>query len=154
MTIQWRDRVIENPPPVSDEQVDKVEQAIGWRFPQDYLRVVRINQGRKPQPDCFELANGDSSVISYLLVVEEHHFQYLPGLMWLMAGGRFPESGPSFIVPFAADPGESLICFDYRAGPENPAVVFWDHEANAKRSPQTIAASFTDLLEKLYEADD
>ena len=154
MTIQWRDRVIENPRPVSDEQVDEVEPAIGWRLPQDYLQVVRVNQGRKPQPDGFDLADGDSTVISCLLVFEEQHFQYFPGRMWLMNGGSSHESGPSFIVPFAADVGESLICFDYCAGPENLTVVFWDHEANTEQPVQAIASSFTDLLDKLYEADD
>ena len=150
MTVQWEDYVIENPPAVSDAQVHEVEWAIGRRLPQDYLRVARLNQGRTPEPGCFDLADGDRSCINSLLVFEEGHSDYIPGRLWLMEGGR-PNSGPSVIVPFAWDAGGSLICFDYRSDPENPTVVFWDHEANAKRRIQTIASSFTDLLDKLHE---
>ena len=149
MTIQWGDRVIENPPAVSDEQVHEVEQAIGRPLPQDYLRVARVNQGRKPQPDYFDTTDG-GSVISCLLVFEKDHFEYILERMWLMEGGLSPDIVP-FIVPFAEDPAGNLICFDYRAGPENPTVVFWDHEANAKRRIQAIASSFTDLLDKLHK---
>ena len=73
MTVRWEDLAIENPPAVSDAQVLEVERAIGRRLPQDYLAGVRVNQGRTPEPGCFDLADGDRSSINSLLVFEEGH---------------------------------------------------------------------------------
>jgi cell wall assembly regulator SMI1 len=145
MMVQWKDLLIENPPAASDEKVQQVEQKIGRRLPADYLEVARVNQGRIPVPNCFDLADGDGSCINHLLVFEEDSLDYIVGRWEIMEDG----SPSRDIVPFAADPGGSLICFDYRTDPENPAVVFWDHEDNAKRKIQTIASSFTDMIDKL-----
>lgn len=147
MTVRWQDFLISNPPPVSDKQVREVEQAIGWRLPEDYLTVVRVNQGRFPKPNAFDLADGDGSAINYLLAFEGGISTSILARMAMMEDALPPDI-VRYIVPFANDGGGNVLCFDYRTDPENPAVVFWDHEGGPM---QTIASSFTDLIDKLHD---
>lgn len=57
---------------------------------------------------------------------------------------------PEQVVPFASDPCGNFLCFDYREGTAQPPVVFWSHD-DPQAPPQPVAASFSELLDKLSE---
>jgi hypothetical protein len=65
---------------------------------------------------------------------------------------------PDGVFTIASEPGGCYFCFDFRADPDRPRVVFWDHdradETNRDEALVPIADSFTQFLELLYEDED
>jgi hypothetical protein len=52
------------------------------------------------------------------------------------------------LIPIAALFAGNFVVLDYRKGPENPTVGFWDHEASEDFAPAvtTVARSFSEFL--------
>lgn len=146
VTVSWSDFEIERPPVAGPDKVGEAERALGVKLPADFLAVATIHQGALPEPSSFDIPDSTSSAINYLL-----HFEAEPFTSNIVAR-REPvvDVMPDKVVPFAADGGGNLLCFDYRADPAHPSVVFWDHESEDKDQVQLVARSFTDLLAKLY----
>ena len=84
---------------------------------------------------------------------------------------RLPE--PNKIFPFAQSGGGDILLFDYRKNPDEPAIVFMDHEeafteeditqAELKEKPvkewlemnlYPVCNSFSELLDLLYIRED
>jgi hypothetical protein len=142
MPVTWTDHEMRNPRPATAAEVRATQMVLGVRLPSDFIAVAAQHQGRTPNPSIFRLEDGTESIFNNLL-----HF-----------GGASPswsitvawENLPAGIIPFAADPGGSYLCFDYRESADHPPVVFWAHDA-PNASTQRVAASFTDLLAILHD---
>ena len=151
MTVTWFNRVVRNPKPATDEQVEEAERQLEVRLPADFLAIARAHQGARPEPNLFDLPDGSGGhgVINYLLHFEEEPFDSnIVQRGWpAWHHGALPEK----VIPFAEDSG-NLICFDYRNTDEAPEVVYWDHESDAPL--QRVASNFTELIGMLHDIDD
>ena len=147
--VTWSDRLIDNPKPATDEQVQEAERDLEVRLPADFLAIAKVHQGAMPEPYCFDLPDGGQGGISYLLHFEEEPFNSnIVARGWpAWVNGVLSEK----VIPFAEDNG-NLICFDYRNTDEAPEVVYWVHD-DREAPLQRVASSFTELIGMLYDPD-
>lgn len=146
MDVTWTDFDLRNAPLAAEESIRKAEAQLGVRFPPDFVEVARRHQGAAPTPAAFPLADGSSSVFNNLL-----HFEKSPQATNIVNTRLDLEHLlPEGVIPFGVDPGGNYLCFDYRTSPDRPAVVFWAHDMPGGDT-QRIAASFSELLQKLHD---
>lgn len=146
MAVSWSDYELNSPPVASEARVQASERVLGVPLPADYLAVARSEQGRAPSPATVTLADGSHTVFNHLL-----HFESSPESTSLIGVWQDLEDIlPERVIPFAGDPGGNFFCFDYRNGAAQPPVVFWSHD-DPQAPPQRVAASFSDLLERLAD---
>jgi cell wall assembly regulator SMI1 len=157
--VRWQPYLWERSRPASPADIERVEAGLGVRFPEDYRRAVMEHQGEAPHPNLFDFVEegkktttvmgplfhfaedaGDESLDSYN-VLESYRAR----------GNILPEG----VIPFSEDPGGNPIAFDFRRSADSPPVVFVNHEAaGGDEGVWTVAASFSELLDKLYSDDD
>jgi hypothetical protein len=126
-------------PALTDEAVADAERRIGYRLPEAYLDLLRVQNGgyiRLGLPDqVHDMIQGIGP-----------NFPALEPVDW--AGLRehvsFSLDG---LVPFDGD-GHWYLCFDYRQDPISPAVTLADIECNRETR---VAASFEEYLALLEE---
>lgn len=124
----------------------KIIQVCEWfeiSFPEDFISIVKANDGGKPTPEIFKLKNGTEKIFNYLLSFDQsskHNIIYINNIL------RNIHQVNANIVAFADDPFGNLICFEF-AGDSSPKVVFWEHETNELLP---IANSFSELLENMF----
>jgi SMI1 / KNR4 family (SUKH-1) len=142
MAVIWQ-RPLPGRPQASPEAVAVVQRTLGVRFPADYLAIATTMQGASPDPSHIKLSNGVGTGFGSLL-----HFEEAPPFSNIVAR-RWPVEDwlPPGVVPFADTSGD-LWCFDFRANPDQPSVVYYQHDDPDLDFP-VVATSFTDLLEKL-----
>jgi SMI1 / KNR4 family (SUKH-1) len=130
-------------PRASAQAVREAEQGFGVRFPADFLQIATTMQGASPDPSRIKLPNGAGTSFGSLL-----HFEESPPFTNIVAR-RWPLEDwlPEGVVPFAETSGD-LWCFDFRADPGHPVVIYYQHDDPDLDFPP-IASSFTDLLSKL-----
>ncbi len=143
--VEWVDDLIRNPPAASDSAVSQAEQALGVRFPPDFLAVARVRQGARPEPSRLQLADGSGTAVEHLL-----HFESSPGHSNI-AARRFAVEDvmEPQVIPFAEASGGDLFCFDYREDPQQPKVVYWVHDDDVPLIP--VANSFDAFTTKLHD---
>ena len=132
-----------------ESEIMKVEKALGIRFPDDYRTFVKTHRGGTPSPQELKIRGRRSpAVVRTLLnfIPDDASDYILENHDWIK------DRLASGLVPIAKDPGGNYICFDFR-GKGVPTVVWWEHEDNARRKLLPIAASFTKLLDSLYEEE-
>ncbi|MCS1350225.1 SMI1/KNR4 family protein [Mechercharimyces sp. CAU 1602] len=135
------------------EQIDygeirSLEAALDITFPDDYVQVIKNNNGAIPTPPNFNIENHGYNIMFMLLSVRENDTEY--GLMSVYK--RINRFLPNKVYPFACDGFGNYICFDYRRGRE-PIVVFWDHEEvldDQEYQLFFIASSFGEFTRKFY----
>ena len=146
MAVTWSDYTLPHPRAACDEAILAAERELGVRLPGDFVAVARVHQGRTPSPAAFTLADGSNSILNDLL-----HFEPAVSLGNLCQTWRqVRELLPAGVIPFAGDPFGNLLCFDYRASASAPPVLFWAHDEPGA-ALQPVAASFTELLERLHD---
>lgn len=148
------------------DEVRKVEEEIGVRFPADYVKCVLENDGGHPQPNEVKLPSGHEVVFGVLLSFAEDEVDSL-----IESYRILEERLPTGVVPFADDPGGNCFCFDFSQDRDNPSIVFWYHEYALTREDyeglgdlgksyeevlreeaiRPVCGSFTELLSMLKE---
>jgi hypothetical protein len=133
---------------ISEADIKRVEQTLGVKFPKVYADFVKINNCASPIPHTFDFGNHLGAVFKVLLPFEPEEEINIVDMNKIIAG-KDP-----MVIAFADDPFGNSICFDYRATDTNPPVVFFDHELDVDHPAkyQFICNSFTELIDKLYEA--
>ncbi|MCY6485230.1 SMI1/KNR4 family protein [Clostridium aestuarii] len=131
---------------ISQETINRVQEKLGVKFPEDYLKCVKENNGGYPSLNLFDFTKKEGAVIKVLLSFDLNEYEnILEVYKWVK------DSLPSKVYPFAADPFGNYICFDYRTNKEEPIIVFWDNkEANSENCIVYICDTFTKFLLKLY----
>lgn len=127
-------------PELTEEAVLEVEARIGFKLPEEYLSLLRIQNGgylRWRLPDLVhDTIRGIGPNFPALEVPDwESHGDWLP----------FDVKDGKKLIPFDGD-GHWLLCFDYRKNKSRPAITLVDTEAV---SEEKIAGSFAAYLELL-----
>lgn len=146
--IEWDD--YENP--VQYKEIHKVEEALGIKFPKDFVECVKLHHGGHPKIYGFDfISTFDSkkmgSCLGELLSFSKDETnKLLKSYRNLTIHNTLPKK----VVPFARDGGGDYMCFDFRENPENPPVVYWEHEAfPPEKAISYLAPTFTDFLKML-----
>lgn len=121
-------------PALTDEAIAAAEQEIGYKLPEEYLSLLRKQNG---------------GYIRYVLPESVHdtiagvgpHFPSLTGFDWEESQEyvNYPLQG---LVPFDGD-GHWHLCLDYRKNPRAPAITLADIECDRETH---LADSFADYL--------
>lgn len=127
---------------LNDEKIKTVEDQWKIQFPNDFVECVCKNDGATPEPSTFDFEGRKGISFGFLLSFRPDSEMYI-----LDVYNRIKKALPKDVFPIADDPAGNFICFDFRQDPNNPKVVFWDHEWD-KVVP--ICDTFTELLNKLY----
>lgn len=126
----------------------KVENIFGIKFPKDYVKCILYNNGGYPTHDRFIL-NGNEEILNNLVSLDEKDSNNILDIF-----NDIKEHLIKNLIPFAEDPFGNLLCFDYRNNSQ-PSIVFWEHEKafNDKEMAITyLCISFTELISILYES--
>ena len=139
--VNWVDGAIDDPRPASDSAVRQAQDELEVELPPEFLALAQVHQGAAPVPAGIDLPNGFGTAVDHLL-----HFEDSPFVSNIVAA-IFPllDVLDDGIIPFAADVGGDFFCFDYRAGGEHPAVVFWSVDWGVV----PLAPTFTGFLAML-----
>lgn len=126
-------------PELTDEAVADAERRIGYRLPEAYLGLLRVQNGGYIRPglpeQVHDVIRGIGPNYPALKAVDwDEDREYV----------SFPLDG---LVPFDGD-GHWHLCLDYRQDPERPAVTLADIECDCETS---IAASFEEYLALLED---
>jgi hypothetical protein len=146
MAIRWHHYNFAQDRPLDPARLRAAEQVLGVRFPQDYVDCVSQHQGKSPEPANFEFGDGYETALNDL-----YHFEASPADSNIVEsqGALARARVPAGIVAFAGDPAGNPICFDFRASATAPGVVLLDYERAPENAIVPVAASFTELLDKL-----
>ncbi|SCM02824.1 SMI1 / KNR4 [Bacillus cytotoxicus] len=136
--------------PVTDEEIQKVEQYFNIKLPNDFVACVKKYDGGYPNPKVFDVLGQNENVFSDLLTL---HIEDKYSIVQNYEGIK--DRLVDKVYPFARDPFGNLLCFDYRNNPEAPTVVFWDHEEEEmEEAIYPVCSSFTELLDSLRDFED
>jgi cell wall assembly regulator SMI1 len=148
MAVTWERYVWDLPRPAANHEVESLEREWGVKLPADYKTVAMEHQGMTPIPYVIDVGTGDAVVCELLTLSRDekrpnhsmsHTYRLIKPLV------------PAGIYPFAGTGNGDFICFDYRASPESPSVVFYFAELTGEEAVYPIAESFTDFLSRLHD---
>ncbi|GIK67151.1 MAG: SMI1/KNR4 family protein [Chloroflexota bacterium] len=142
----------ESRPPITDADIQAVEQQLNIKFPDDYRRFLLAHNGGRPEPEIFLIPDhpipNQSSILNWFYSIDPSDYYYNILKMVKVFADRMP---PEFI-PIGCDPGGNQICLVV-AGEDKGMIFFWDHEQEMDEGePPTydnlffIADSIDDLL--------
>ena len=137
--------------PATDEDIAKVEHYFNIRFPEDFRREIKYSHGCNPSLDCIKVKNHEE-VVDYLASFSPNDRFYI-----IKQYERQKDRLVEGIYPIADDPFGNAFCYDYRKDPDNPSIVFWNHEyayENPEEALTYVCGSFTEFLSMLYEIDE
>ncbi|ETT34058.1 SMI1/KNR4 family protein [Paenibacillus sp. FSL P4-0338] len=131
-----------------DETLIKlVENNFGVKFPEDYKRCIQLYNGGYPEPNCFDMNDGEQGVLNNLLSFTNDNLNIT------MFYDFEEETSIAGLVPIARDPFGNLLCFDYRLKVQSPEIIFYDHEEIGEDAIIPVCSTFTELLNGLYSAE-
>ncbi len=142
----------ESRPPITDADIQAVEQQLNIQFPDDYRRFLLAHNGGRPEPSVFDIIEGESaftdSMVDWFYCIDpgDYHFHIVK------KAKVFKDRMPPEFIPIGCDPGGNQICLVV-AGEDKGMIFFWDHEQEMDEGePPTydnlffIADSIDDLL--------
>ena len=135
--------------------LEAVEAYYEIKLPEDYKRFVNSSNGAVPRTARFD-ANGLERMIErFLPVLQDAEDDPLGWLELEVVASQLdsrlsddPDGENINLIPIAALFAGNFVVLDYRKGPSNPTVGFWDHEASDDFAPAvtTVAKSFSEFL--------
>jgi cell wall assembly regulator SMI1 len=132
---------------ITEEDILSLEKQLKSRLPQDYRDFLLAYNGGSPNPNVFFISQEQQeSNLSILFGITSKKAYDL----WTNALDAY-EDMERTVMPIGEDPGGNQIYMSLHSDTYG-RVYFRDHELPAPDSLFPIAASFTDLLQKLYEA--
>ena len=122
------------------------EKLLGIRLPDDFRGVFIENHGARPVPEYYYAPNGNSRNFGFLVTLEEDEDE----IEFTEANSPYMKREhhmPNEVVIFSIDPAGNFLCFDYnQLNNEYPAIIFWDHEAEAEIQKGFVAHLLSYLI--------
>lgn len=151
--VTWEPYIDDVPPPTAAD-FERIEQRLGVRLPDDYKQTASAHAGQTPRPEAVPAGRG-SAPFGVLLSPGEPESEearsYSVGAQLEVLsdwGGARVEK----LAPISDTTGHELICLDYRDS-ASPAValVNMDYAPDDDRAVIRVAGSFSELLGKLRD---
>lgn len=128
--------------PITASDIAAVEQALGVRFPPEYIAFLSSTNGGRPSPDSFA---GESewggSLLDYFLQVDGGEWDDL-----IQVNERMEP--PTGLVAVALDAGNNGVCLAIDE-PRRGEIYFWPRDTD--EPPFKIAASLEDFLSTFHD---
>ena len=145
VTIKWNSYLWEKPVTAEKENIEEIENLYGITFPNNYLEVLRENQGRIPDPNTIKI--GKATVGAGVL----YHFnnEEFEAYSVKRKTQNYKDEIPNKIIPFMGTGGGSDFGFDFRESSNNPKVVFIISDFEGEEAIRQVANTFTEFLSRL-----
>lgn len=141
----------------SNEDIINVESKLGVKFPEEYLNIVKTNQGKifeNREIKFNDQIEGIGTLFTFDDNDEDKNNSYsLIYNHWVSTSSNIPNK----IIPFTdAGGSNSTFCFDYRNSEINPKIIFIDsdYEFEDEDAVFNLANNFTEFLGMLYKSTD
>jgi len=133
--------------------IHEAQQELGLEFPHDYVDLIRQhNDANNPRESSFLVTGEGVSNFGALISLrrrtetERGRDPDIYGII-RMLGKQLPDR----IVPFALTGDGDFICFDYRSDKDDPAIVYFSHEASfTEHAIIPLASGLSAFLDLLY----
>lgn len=146
--------------PKSMSRIKKIEKEIGYKFPENYLKLVSTYDSLTPVEEVFDFLNiygeadeRDLNFISFNTDEATSIYDYR-----IISNPEY--AGIPHLVAFVVCANGDYICFDYRENPngDNPKVVLVYHDDIVENEDGTssmvvnfVANSFEEFMNMLHE---
>jgi len=140
--------------------IHEAQQTLGVEFPPDYVDLVRQHDDAgNPRESSFSLVTNEGRRIGSnfgALISLRRRAETERGLNADIyttirdLGGQLPDR----VIPFALTGHGDFICFDYRSGKDDPAVVYYSHEARPGHAISPLTSGLSAFLDLLYVPPD
>lgn len=153
--IEWHDYK-SGLPPVTDADLDILEEVRGVTLPPDYRSTVKAHYGQIPEPSVADV--GEARIpVNALFFVKQHFegddFSYNAWHYIEALEEDLPPGVAGKLVPFTSDSSQGIFVFDYRLGPD-PSVALVDlgvTEDEGAGAITQVAGSFAAFLDGLHD---
>jgi hypothetical protein len=141
--------------PPTTEQINSIEQELGYKLPNSYIELMKVQNGGIPKNCAFPTkertswADDHVAITGIMGIGRDKDYSLCGGLgsQFMMDEWGYPDSG----VYFADCPsaGHDMICLDYRKKGRNgePEVVHVDQESDYKIT--FLASNFEEFIKGL-----
>lgn len=142
--IQWKPYIWDAPRPATPQEIALLEQEWGVTLPNEYKKLISINQGMTPSPCIFSYGKiEDVMSVLLTLITDPKHKAYAISDSYRL----LKQHVPAGIYPFAMTPGSEHLCFDYRDAPDEPRIVL----VTVEMYIHPVADSFPEFLAHLHD---
>lgn len=126
-------------PGATEEELARAEERLALRFDGTYFDFLRrFGWGSVEHIEIYGLGDDVPSHLDLVQVTESERHEMEPRLQ-------------PHLLPLSNDGAGNLYCLDTRV-PNEPPVVFWDHEAPSSQTPAVVAEGFAAwLMTSLFE---
>jgi cell wall assembly regulator SMI1 len=132
---------------ITEKEILSLEKQLKSRLPEDYRDFLLAYNGGNPRPNVFFISpEQQESSLSILFGITSKKAYDL----WTNALDAYEDKDRT-VLPIGEDPGGNQIYMSLHPNTYGH-IFFCDHEMEAPDCMFPIAESFTDLLQKLYEA--
>lgn len=144
--------ILPAPPP---GHIETLEGYYAVQLPEDYKQFVSSHNGAIPSANRFEASGVERLIERFLPILADAESHPLGWLELEVVASQLDSrltddvDGETInLIPIAALFAGDFLVLDYRKGPIDPTIGFWDHEASEDFAPAvtTVARSFSELL--------
>lgn len=135
--------------PLTDEQVQRLEQQLGGSLPRSYRDFLLKYNGGRPCPDTVDVDHAPGTPTDLQLFFGLGAAIESSDLAWNKR--VFAERLPERLLPIACDSGGNLFCISLSS--EDTGAVFYVDLEQGRPANYLVAGDFAGLLEKIREFD-
>ncbi len=145
--MKYNNNVIGSKGRTSINQIEEIEKKYHFSFPDDMRKhYVEYNGGRL-EKSLWVDKQGREYIFNYFIPIESNDGINLDKMLKLLDD----ESKPSWLIPFADDPGGNLFCFSVKKGEEG-AIYFYMHDVGEGRDNVVfLSKTLTEFLNNLIK---
>ncbi|MFD1396363.1 hypothetical protein JOD24_002043 [Kroppenstedtia sanguinis] len=141
------------------DRITEVEEYLGIRFPEAYVRIVMEHNGASPIPGGYSFTGPEGERLGdtlYLIPFSAEKSAERQNIVLTYFDSLERRRLPERVYPFANGSGGDMTCFDYRDAPNGePRILWWCHDEwpNHRKlrwgAIYPVCDSFSELLDKL-----
>ncbi|MBG9990682.1 MULTISPECIES: SMI1/KNR4 family protein [unclassified Pseudoalteromonas] len=150
MINEWELYLWEKDKPLNKQVVSSFEKRMGITYPEKYLEIMNLHQGKTPNPASILINNNIETAISCLLHFADDDYENVYNVETTTS--TMEDNIPYGVIPFADSPGDDYFCFDFRIENIEPKVIFFSHELKGDEAIFPVADSFKEFLDKIYSS--
>jgi hypothetical protein len=118
---------------LTDSEINKIQNEMKVKFPLDFIEFIKKYNGGYFTPVREIKVPGNTLVLenipSWKLNREYNILNDYSILKYRL---------PKKLIPIFSDPFGNCFCMDFNVNPNNPPIVFWDHEVDIETDQETI----------------
>ncbi len=131
---------------ISENQIAMIEADLGITLPEELRNHYLKFNGGRPQK-CYYTNVIDTFVVDQFIPIKYGDFTFEDVYRQHVIEDKII---PSYLIPFAIDPGGDYFCISVRAEDKGKVFFFWtEFYEDLKRAVRLVAPSFEDFIESM-----